>query len=82
MALIDLQRSGLVVLGNRNDSCYLCTEALKKTSKKKEQFDAEARALRGLLECKPVVKIKRAGTDTVICLECIHKIANENPIQD
>lgn len=68
----------LVQIGNRNDVCYLC--ALEVTGKDEREYRKKMSQLKGSLEGKPVVKIKKNGTETAICLNHIHKIAKENPL--
>lgn len=68
----------IVQLGNRNDACYLCTNAI--TAKDEKEFRAKKAELKGKLEGTKVVKIFRSGTETILCMDCIHKIAAENPV--
>lgn len=69
---------GIVSVGNRHDYCYLCAREIKAESER--DYDKQFAALKGKLEGKKILKFKRGGTETIICLDHIHKIAEENPL--
>lgn len=71
--------TGALPVGNRNDSCYLCMKKI--SAKDSVDYRKRMEAIKGKVEGKPVVKIGRPGTEFVICLECIHELANENPLE-
>lgn len=66
-------------LGNRNDFCYLCAKDIKADNE--DDYHRQLKALKGAIEGKQTVKISRSGTSICLCLPCIHKIADENPIK-
>ena len=72
--------SSLVHIGNRGDICVLCLRELI-AAEKIDQLSARTK-LRNNLEGKKVVKIRQSGADVIICLDHIHKIAEENPLHD
>jgi hypothetical protein len=67
-------------LGNRNDTCHLCLMEL--TAKNEVEYAREKQKLVGAHEGRPMIKFRRSGSETCICLEHIHKIAKENPIEE
>lgn len=73
-----LDKKGHVQLGNRNDVCYLCLKEI--VGKNDQEYNKKIAALKGKFEGKPMLKVGRAGTDINICIEHIHKIAEENPL--
>lgn len=83
MALIDLVAQKVttgVQLGTRNDYCYLCAREL--VAKDEREYNKKFNALKGKQEGKPVLKIGRTqGSEMTVCMECIHKIAKQNPIE-
>lgn len=74
------EQRGLTTLGNRNDFCYLCATSIPRSNE--AEYQKSFKKLRGAEEGKKVVKIRRAGTETVICMDCIHKLAEENPKEE
>lgn len=78
MALLRGLNDGIVQVGNREDVCYLCEKELR--DKKPDDLVKQLAELKGQLDGQKVVKIKRYGNETVICLKHIHKIASENPL--
>jgi hypothetical protein len=79
MAIMNfIENNNLVQLGNRNDFCYLCAKEIE--SKNELTYTKEFRELKGKMEGKHCVKFVRAGTETAICLEHIHKIAKDYPL--
>jgi hypothetical protein len=82
MALMDgtssLNRNTGIALGNRNDYCYLCATEI--VGKDEREYQKKFNELKGKHEGKPMLKIYRSGTETCICLEHIHKIAEKNPL--
>lgn len=65
-------------LGTRNDYCYLCAKQIE--AKNEREFDAKFKALKGQLEGQPILKVGRTqGAEICICMDCIRKVAEENP---
>lgn len=75
-----LDKKNHVQIGNRNDVCYLCLKEVE--GKNDAEYNKKVAGLKGQFEGKKMLKVGRAGTDINICLDHIHKIANENPLTE
>ena len=83
MALMDFTGNRLstsVQLGNRMDYCYICQ--CEVVAKNDIEYTKKINELKGKWEGKPMLKIRRSGTETCVCMEHIHKIAKENPLDE
>lgn len=65
----------VVKWGNFSDVCLLCLR--DKMDEKKCDSIRARKELSGKLENKPVVKIRHAGSDIVICREHVTKLLND-----
>lgn len=71
--LIDYNKpNGLLYKGNRLDYCHLCYE---KAIQAKSSSSFAIKNLTGKLEAKDIIKIRKSGTETCICLDCITELA-------
>lgn len=75
-----LNFNGLVTFGNRSDVCELSARDL--AHQEKISYAEARRKIRGQLEGKRVVKFRYNGSDVVISLDFIHKIAEEFPVEN
>ena len=71
----------VVLWGNKQDVCHLCLREEYNKEKKGGLVEIR-RKLEGRLENKKVVKLKQSGAYVVLCLEHIHKIAKDNPLEE
>jgi hypothetical protein len=60
---------------NSSDYCYSC--ASKVRAKDDADLRNQIRELTGKENGKPVIKLRRSGNETVICMACINEFANE-----
>ena len=78
MALNYQDLNNIIQIGNRDDYCYLCAKEIN--AKSEMDYNKQFNNLKGKLEAKKIVKIRRSGTEICICLDHIHQIAKENPL--
>lgn len=72
--------NSLIHFGNRGDVCHLCLK--EKCIEEKTDTGNMRIKMKGEFEGKKVIKIRHSGADVIICLDHIHKIAEENPKEE
>lgn len=72
--------NSIVQFGNRGDVCVLTARAL--AVEERIDIGTARNRLKGHVEGKRVVKFRQSGSDIVISLEMIHKIAKEFPLPE
>lgn len=80
----DINRSTgatLVTFGTKNDVCLFTFREAMHGKRANEQVRIR-RELEGKLEGKPVVKFRNSGSEIVISLEYIHKLAGLYPLPE
>jgi hypothetical protein len=84
MAILNLNDTSQnnVVLAHRNDECFLCKKKARNEAKNLDEYDEKLKEMKGKLEGQKVLKINRSGQELVVCMKCIHEIADENPIEE
>ncbi len=70
--------NNLVYYGNRSDICVLCKKEL--AAKENMEIPELESKLRGELSGEKILKIRHSGADIIICLDHIHKLAKDNPL--